>query len=67
MRQVLVVNYGEIQTSRFDCAVYELEEEYGYEGLAWDMVVSSGDFEILADFLSGDGIHAVLEEGASND
>lgn len=67
MIQVLVINHGEIETSRFNCAIYELEEEYGYEGLAWDLIVSSGDFENLADFLNGDGLHAELTEGADNE
>lgn len=61
MRQTLVVNHGEYEFTRFENAVSELQEEYGYEGLAWDMVVASGDFEILCDFLNGDGLDAELE------
>lgn len=62
MRQTISVNYGEVLTSDFNRAVNELEEEYGFEGLAWDMVVASDDFEILIDFLNADGLHAELVE-----
>lgn len=57
----LTINHGEFTFTRFEQAIRELEEEYGYEGLAWDMVVASGDFEILADFLETDGLVAELD------
>lgn len=60
MGKTLVVNHGEFEFTRYERAVSELQEEYGYEGLAWDMVVASDDFEILCDFLNGDGLHAEL-------
>ncbi|QOV08338.1 hypothetical protein Kirov_139 [Bacillus phage Kirov] len=59
---MLVVNFGEYEFTRFDDAVRVLQDDYGYEGLAWDMVVASGDFEILADFLISDGLDAEVEE-----
>lgn len=62
MRQTLVVNSGEFEFTRFERAVSELQEEYGYEGLAWDMIVASGDFDVLCDFLNDDGLHAELEK-----
>lgn len=46
----LVVNCGEYEFTRFESAVRTLEQEYGYEGEAWEMVVASGDLEILSDF-----------------
>ncbi|WP_235864091.1 hypothetical protein [Sutcliffiella halmapala] len=58
MIQTLVINFGEYEFTNFDRAVKVLEEDYGYEGLAWDMVVASNDFEILADFLVVDGVDA---------
>lgn len=61
MGERLVVNGGEFEFTRFERAVSELQEEYGYEGLAWEMVVASGDFDILCDFLNGDGLDAELE------
>lgn len=65
MNQILVVNNGEFEFASFNVAVVELENYYGFEGLAWEMVVASGDFEILEDFLNGDGLSAELvEEGA---
>lgn len=57
----LTINHGEFEFTRFAQAVRELEEEYGYEGFAWDMVVASGDFEILADFLGNDGLVVELD------
>ncbi|EKN67474.1 hypothetical protein P9E76_01590 [Schinkia azotoformans] len=60
MRQTLVVNFGEYEFTNFERAVKSLEEEYGYEGFAWDMVVASNDFEILCEFLSDDGIDAEI-------
>ncbi|OZS79467.1 hypothetical protein CF394_00755 [Tetzosporium hominis] len=60
MKQKLVVNHGEFEFTNFNKAVVTLEEEYGYEGLAWDMVVASGDLDILCDFLSDDGIESEL-------
>lgn len=62
MRQVLVVNFGEYEFRKFEKAVAVLAQDYGYEGLGWDMVVASGDFEVLAEFLSDDGIDAEVEE-----
>lgn len=61
MSQTLSINHGEYDFTRFRQAVKTLQEEYGYEGLAWDMVVASDDFEILADFLEADGLHVELE------
>lgn len=63
MRQVLIVNYGEYEFTNFNRAASTLEEEFGYEGMAWGMVSSSGDFEILADFLISDGLSAEVVEG----
>ena len=60
MRMKLVVNHGEFDFTNFNKAVVTLEEEYGYEGLAWDMIVASDDLEILCDFLNTDGIDAEL-------
>jgi hypothetical protein len=54
----LTVNDGEFEFISFNRAVHDLSEEYGYQGLAWDMIVASGDFEILADFLIEDGLDA---------
>lgn len=67
MGQVLVVNGGEYEFTRFEKAVKTLEADYGYEGPAWDMVVASGDFEILEDFLLGDGIDAEIEAAVEYD
>ncbi|MEK3726801.1 MULTISPECIES: hypothetical protein [unclassified Lysinibacillus] len=61
MSQTLSINHGEYDFTRFEQAVKTLQEEYGYEGLAWDMVVASDDIEILADFLEADGLHVELE------
>lgn len=61
MEQKLVINGGEYEFINFDNAVSELQEKYGYEGLAWDMVVASGDLEILCEFLNDDGIDAEME------
>lgn len=62
MSKSLSINCGEHDFTRFENAVKTLREEYGYEGLAWDMVVASGDFEVLSDFLEADGLHVELEE-----
>ena len=62
MTQTLVVNGGEFEFTNFDKAVKVLQEEYGYEGFMWEMVVASGDFEILEGFLSDDGLQADIEE-----
>ena len=62
MGQTLLVNHGEYEFNRFEKAVSTLSEEYGYEGLAWDMVVASGDLEILMDFLESDGLDAEIVE-----
>lgn len=56
----LIINSGEMEFSDFNNAVKELSAEYGYKGLAWDMVVSSCDFDVLFNFLENDGIDAVL-------
>ncbi|AGI12021.1 hypothetical protein BPS10C_024 [Bacillus phage BPS10C] len=55
------VNFGHVEGSRFDSVVEELAYEFGYEGDAWDMVVASGDMEILADFLVSDGLPVTLD------
>ena len=60
MKMRLVVNHGELEFTNLNKAVVMLEEEYGFEGLAWDMIVASDDLEILCDFLNTDGIHAEL-------
>jgi len=60
---ILVVNDGEYEFRSFRSAVESLQEEYGYEGLEWDMVVASDDLEILCDFLNADGLYAEIEEG----
>ncbi|TBX83997.1 hypothetical protein E0M29_28290 [Bacillus cereus] len=57
----LVINYGELSFTNFEHAVNVLSEEYGFEGEAWEMVVASGDLEILCEFLSEDGISAEIE------
>jgi len=62
MQQTLVVNHGEFEFMGFERAVSELQEEYGYEGFAWDMVVASDDFEVLRDFLNDDGLYAELTD-----
>ncbi|HDR5136109.1 TPA: hypothetical protein QCS04_002441, partial [Bacillus anthracis] len=51
----------EYEFTRFESAVRTLEQEYGYEGEAWEMVVASGDLEILSDFLNSDGLNAEIE------
>jgi hypothetical protein len=56
----LVINYGEFEFRSFNNAVKTLSEEYGYYGLAWEMVVASGDFDILVDFLIDDGLDVEL-------
>jgi|GEM_PF-4087463 len=61
MSQSLTVNCGEYDFTRFEHAIKTLQVEYGYDGFAWDMVVASGDFEVLADFLEADGLHVELE------
>ncbi|RFB28229.1 hypothetical protein DZB91_24320 [Brevibacillus sp. VP] len=58
----LIINCGEFEFTRFDRAVTTLSDEYGYEGEAWEMVVASGDFEILCNFLLCNGIDAEIEE-----
>ncbi|EMT54770.1 hypothetical protein I532_04160 [Brevibacillus borstelensis AK1] len=58
----LVVNCGEYEFTRFDRAITTLAEEFGYEGEAWEMVVASGDLEILSDFLRDDGVDTEFEE-----
>ncbi|MCU4771683.1 hypothetical protein [Bacillus cereus] len=57
----LVVNCGEYNFTDFNRAVNTLSEEYGFEGEAWEMVVASGDLEILSDFLNADGLNAEIE------
>lgn len=56
----LIVNHGEFEFTDFSRAVQALSEEYGYEGMAWDMIVASGDFDVLGDFLVDDGWHVEL-------
>lgn len=57
----LAVNCGEYNFTDFNRAVNILSEEYGFEGEAWEMVVASGDLEILSDFLNADGLNAEIE------
>lgn len=59
--QTLVINGGEVIFTKFDKAVKYFEEEYGYEGTFWEILVSSSDFEMLTDFLQSDGVDAELE------
>ena len=61
MLELLVVNGGEYEFTNFDKAIKVLSEDYGYEGLAWEMVKASNDFEVLEDFLSEDGVYAYTE------
>ena len=61
MRETLIVGYGEYEFTNFDKAVKTLADEYGYEGEAWDMIVASGDLEILYEFLLADGVDAEIE------
>jgi len=55
------VNYGHVEGTNFNKVVEEMEFEYGYEGEAWDMVVASGDMEVLAEFLAEDGLAVELD------
>ncbi len=57
----LIINCGEFEFTNFNRAIRELEYKYGYEGEAWDMVVTSNDLEVLCDFLNEDGLLAELE------
>lgn len=61
MLELLVVNGGEYEFTNFDEAIKVLSEDYGYEGLAWEMVKASNDFEVLEDFLADDGVYAYTE------
>lgn len=60
-KYMLSLEFGEFEFTNFSKAVSTLEEEYGYEGIAWDMVVASEDMWILCEFLNEDGISAELE------
>ncbi|ADH03389.1 gp243 [Bacillus phage W.Ph.] len=55
------VNYGHVDGTDFYKVVKELEYEFGYKGQAWDMVVASGDMEVLAGFLAGEGLVVELD------
>lgn len=57
----LIVNYGDFEFTDFNKAVHALSSEYGYSGKAWNAVVSSGDLNVLCDFLNDDGIDAEIE------
>ncbi|MEB8805930.1 hypothetical protein P4G82_29830 [Bacillus cereus] len=57
----LVVNCGEYEFTRFESAVRTLEQEYGYEVEVWEMVVASGDLDILSEFLNADGLSSEIE------
>lgn len=61
MSRTITINHGEYDFTRFEQAVNTLQEEYGYEGLTWDMVIASDDFEVLAGFLEADGLQVELE------
>jgi len=50
----------DLEFTNFYKAVSFLEEEYGYCGLAWEMLVASADFNILVDFLAEDGVNVEL-------
>jgi hypothetical protein len=52
---------GELLFTNFDEAVKYAEFEYGYEGLAWDLVVGTIDLQEVCDFLIDDGIQAEIE------
>lgn len=60
--EMIIINYGEYEITNFQRAIETMEEDYGFEGLAWEMVKAGGDMGILADFLEEDGISAELEE-----
>lgn len=67
MGQTLIINCGEFEFNRFDRATETLQEEYGFKGFGWDIVVASGDFEVLYDFLIDDGIFAELENNEEDE
>jgi hypothetical protein len=48
----------EVTIAAFEMAIFFCEQEYGYEGEAWELIKKSNDFHELADFLTGDGIYA---------
>lgn len=52
----LIIEGGYAEFTDFFKAISWLQDEYGYEGLGWNMIVASEDFEILEDFLASEGI-----------
>lgn len=61
MGRKLIVNFGEYEFYSFHKAIEVLEYEFGYEGLAWDVVKNSNSMEILCEFLNDDDIDAELK------
>lgn len=56
----LIIENGYAEFDNFFKAIGWIEDEYRFEGLAWNMVVASEDFEILEDFLASEGITTEL-------
>ncbi|MFA2694559.1 hypothetical protein [Bacillus mycoides] len=42
--------------TQFDSMIGYCEEQYGFEGQAWDEVKSSKDVKVLLEFLEDDGV-----------
>lgn len=57
----LVIDGGYLEFNSFDKAIEGLELEYGYEGIRWEMVKSSGDMDVLVVFLEFEGIYVEVE------
>jgi hypothetical protein len=60
VKRTLVVSCGEFEFKNFTEAITTLEDEYGYQGPAWDMVVASDDMDVLCEFLNDDAVDAEL-------
>jgi hypothetical protein len=52
----------EVTIVAFDMAIFFCEQEYGYEGEAWEEVKRSGDLYMIEDFLNSDGVFAEVTE-----
>jgi hypothetical protein len=61
MRKALFIHGNGFNMSEFDKAVEFCERIYGYEGLAWNIVINSNDMVQLRDFLLDDGVPALIE------
>jgi hypothetical protein len=48
----------EVTIAAFDMAIFFCEQEYGYEGEAWELVKRTNNFYELESFLNDDGIFA---------